>query len=109
MVEGKGAVEDTYNTEEKDAIEHDEVVNMSNGEMMVFENGKIHRAIACTETSLLEGKTTKYQPKDLENPKIPIVQYVSKIEFFEIVEDCLKDQELKKLVNEKNQILKIAS
>ncbi|WP_096022298.1 type IV secretory system conjugative DNA transfer family protein [Campylobacter lanienae] len=109
MVEGKGAVEDTYNTEEKEAIEHNEVVNMSNGEMMVFENGKVHRAIACTETSLLEGKTTTYKPKDLENPKIPIVQYVSKIEFFDIVENCLKDEELKKLVNEKNEILEIAS
>lgn len=51
--------------------------------MMVFENGKVHRAIACTETSILESKTTTYKPKDLENPKIPIVQYVSKIEFVE--------------------------
>lgn len=94
MVDGKGGVEDTYKTEEKDAIEHNEVVNMSNGEMMVFENGKFHRGISCTETSLTKGKVTIYKPKNMDDPKIPIVQYVSKAEFFEIVENCLKDDDL---------------
>lgn len=67
--------------EEKDAIEHNEVMNMNNGEMMIFENGKLHRAIAQAETSLLElGKKTTYEAKS--DKKIPLTQYVNKKEFF---------------------------
>lgn len=78
---GAGAVEDTYKVEEKDAIEHNEIVNMNNGEMIVFANGKLHRAIAQAESSLLSmGKKTTYQ--GMSDEKIPLTQYVNKKEFF---------------------------
>lgn len=81
VAKGEGSVEDSYQMEEKDAIEHNEVVNMNNGEMMVFANGKLHRAIAQAESSLLElGKKTTYE--GMSNVKIPLTQYVSKKVFF---------------------------
>lgn len=81
FVQGSGATEDTYKVEEKDAIEHNEVVNMNNGEMIIFANGKLHRAIARAESSLLAmGKKTTYQ--GMSDEKIPLTQYVSKREFF---------------------------
>lgn len=77
---GSGAVEDTYKVEEKDAIEHNEVVNMNNGEMIVFANGRMHRTIAQAESSLLtQGKKTTY--KMMSDDKIPLTQYVNKIKF----------------------------
>lgn len=54
MAKAEGSVEDSYKVEEKDAFLHNEVTNMNNGEMMVFANGKLHRAIAQAESSLLE-------------------------------------------------------
>lgn len=87
---GQGAVEDTYKVEEKDAIEHNEVVNMNNGEMMIFANGKLHRAIAQAESSLLSmGKKTTYQ--GMSDEKIPLTQYVSKREFFKRASDILSE------------------
>lgn len=81
VAKGEGSVEDSYQMEEKDAIEHNEVVNMNNGEMMVFANGKLHRAIAQAESSLLElGKKTTYE--GMSELKIPLTQYVSKKVFF---------------------------
>lgn len=81
FAKGQGAVEDTYKVEEKDAIEHNEVMNMNNGEMIIFANGKMHRAIAQAETSLLSlGKKTTYQ--GMSDLKIPLTQYVNKQEFF---------------------------
>lgn len=78
---GPGSVEDNYKVEEEDAIKHNEVVNMNNGEMVVFANGKLHRAIAQAESSLLSmGKKTTYQ--GMSNEKIPLTQYVSKKVFF---------------------------
>lgn len=78
---GAGATEDSYKVEEKDAIEHNEVVNMNNGEMIIFANGKLHRAIAQAESSLLSmGKKTTYQ--GMSDEKIPLTQYVNKKEFF---------------------------
>lgn len=85
---GQGSTEDTFKVEEKDAIEHNEVVNMNNGEMMVFANGKLHRAIAQTETTLMElGKKTTYQ--GMSDEKIPLTQYVSKKIFFRQVKEML--------------------
>lgn len=78
---GAGATEDSYKVEEKDAIEHNEVINMSNGEMIIFANGKLHRAIAQAESSLLSmGKKTIYQ--GMSDEKIPLTQYVNKKKFF---------------------------
>ena len=86
---GNGSVEDTFRVEEKDAIEHNEVVNMNNGEMMIFANGKLHRAIAQTETSLMTlGKKTTYQ--GMSSEKIPLVQYVSKRMFFKKTNEIVK-------------------
>lgn len=87
---GNGAVEDSYKVEEKDAIEHNEVVNMNNGEMIVFANGKMHRAIAQAESSLLsQGKKTTY--KMMSDEKIPLTQYVSKKEFFNKAYQIIKE------------------
>lgn len=83
---GQGAVEDNYRVEEKDAIEHNEIVNMNNGEMIIFANGKFHRAIAQAESSLLNlGKKTTYQ--GMSDKKIPLTQYISKKIFFEKVKE----------------------
>lgn len=77
----ESSVEDSYKVEEKDAFEHNEVTNMNNGEMMVFANGKLHRAIAQAESSLLElGKKTTYE--GMSDEKIPLTQYVNKKMFF---------------------------
>lgn len=85
---GEGSVEDSYQMEEKDAIEHNEVVNMNNGEMIIFANGKLHRAIAQAESSLLElGKKTTYE--GMSELKIPLTQYVSKRVFFKEAEKIL--------------------
>lgn len=79
---GNGNVEDAYKTEEKDAFEHNEVENMNNGEMMIFANGKLHRAIAQAESSLLTlGKKTSY--KMMSDDKIPLTQYVNKKAFIQ--------------------------
>ena len=79
---GNGNVEDAYKTEEKDAFEHNEVENMNNGEMMIFANGKLHRAIAQAESSLLTlGKKTSY--KMMSDDKIPLTQYVNKKVFIQ--------------------------
>lgn len=87
---GQGSVEDTYKVEEKDAIEHNEVVNMNNGEMMIFANGKLHRAIAQTETTLMSlGKKTTYQ--GMSDEKIPLTQYVNKRFFFREVGKMLNN------------------
>ncbi|OCS21938.1 hypothetical protein CFVI97532_06990 [Campylobacter fetus subsp. venerealis cfvi97/532] len=87
---GSGAVEDNYKVEEKDAIEHNEVVNMNNGEMIVFANGKMHRAIAQAESSLLsQGKKTTY--KMMSDDKIPLTQYVSKRDFLSKAYQIIKD------------------
>lgn len=96
-VKGQGSVEDNYKFEEKDAIEHNEVVNMNDGEMMVFANGKVHRATANTETTLAEfNKKIAYEFKTKE--KIPITQYVSKKLFFKEVEKILND-EIREIIN----------
>lgn len=86
---GSGSSEDTFRVEEKDALEHNEVVNMNNGEMIVFANGKMHRAIAQAESSLLEmGKKTTYEA--MSDAKIPLTQYVSRKEFFRLVNETRK-------------------
>ncbi|CAD7289504.1 hypothetical protein LMG7974_01581 [Campylobacter majalis] len=87
---GSGAVEDNYKVEEKDAIEHNEVVNMNNGEMIVFANGKMHKAIAQAESSLLsKGKKTTY--KMMSDDKIPLTQYVSKRNFLNQAYKIIKE------------------
>lgn len=86
---GQGSVEDNYKVEEEDAIKHNEVVNMNNGEMIVFANGKLHRAIAQAESSLLSmGKKTTYQGMSRE--KIPLTQYINKKVFFKKVHTILE-------------------
>ena len=92
FVKGQGAVEDSYKVEEKDAIEHNEVVNISEGEMFIFANGKLHRAIAQAESSLLSmGKKTIYEK--MSDAKIPLTQYVSKKEFFRKVKNVVEGLE----------------
>lgn len=86
---GQGSTEDSYQIEEKDAITHDEVTNMSNGEMCIFANGRLHRTVAKAETTLLtEGRTITY------DGKIPLTEYVNKKEFFSCVEEVLKNKRL---------------
>ena len=93
---GEGSTEDSYQYEEKDAIEHNEVMNMSNGEMMVFANGKMYRSVACSETTLRTmGKKIIYQGKTAQ--KIPLTQCLSKKQFFSEVNNIL-DDELKQIV-----------
>ncbi|EJP4247001.1 TPA: TraM recognition domain-containing protein [Campylobacter jejuni] len=91
----EGSVEDSYKVEEKDAFEHNEVTNMNNGEMMVFANGKLHRAIAQAESSLLElGKKTTYE--GMSDEKIPLTQYVNKKMFFREVGKVLNSEKSEK-------------
>ncbi|EDP2897546.1 type IV secretory system conjugative DNA transfer family protein [Campylobacter jejuni] len=80
-----GNSEDSYQFEEKDAIEHDEVVNINNGELIMFANGKMHRGVARAESSLLShGKKTTY------DHRIPITEYVPKNLFFTEIVSILK-------------------
>lgn len=54
----------------------------------IIANGKLHRAIAQAESSLLSmGKKTTYQ--GMSDEKIPLTQYVSKREFFKRVKNIL--------------------
>lgn len=81
-VKGQVSVEDRYKVEKEAAIKHDEVVGMNNGEMMIFNDGKMYRAAAATETSLaLFGKKISFELKLMDSP-IPLTQYISKREFF---------------------------
>lgn len=89
MTKGQGSTEDSYQIEEKEAIIHDEVVNMNNGEMCIFANGKLHRTVAKAETTLLtEGKKITY------DGKIPLTEYVPKKEFFTRIEELMKNKKL---------------
>lgn len=55
---------------------------MNNGEMMVFNDGKMYRAAAATEESLaLYGKKIFFELKLMDSP-IPLTQYISKRDFF---------------------------
>ena len=70
--------------------EYTKVINMNNGEMIVFANGKMHRAIAQAESSLLsQGKKTTY--KMMSDDKIPLTQYVSKKDFFNKAYQIIKN------------------
>ncbi|QKF93209.1 type IV secretory system conjugative DNA transfer family protein [Campylobacter sp. CCUG 57310] len=78
---GKLSNEDRYRIEKEPAIRHDEVVSMNNGEMIVFNDGKMYRATATTESDLAKyGKKVSFEIKKMQTP-IPITQYISKKEF----------------------------
>ena len=65
---------------------------MNNGEMMIFENGKMHRAIAQAETTLLTmGKKITYE--GMSEEKIPITQYATKRIFFDSVDKVVRSIE----------------
>lgn len=90
FAKGEGSSEINYKMEERDAFKHSEVQNMNNGEMMIFENGKMHRAIAQAETTLLTmGKKITYE--GMSDEKIPITQYVTKRIFFDSVEKVVRN------------------
>lgn len=96
---GQGSAEANFKTEEKDAIMHNEVVNMNNGEMIVFANGKMHKAVARAESSLLnEGKKTTYMAKSSD--KIPLTQYISKQDFFTEVAKYMNNPIMKDIFKE---------
>lgn len=96
---GQGSAEANFKTEEKDAIMHNEVVNMNNGEMIVFANGKMHKAVARAESSLLnEGKKTTYMAKS--SNKIPLTQYISKQYFFTEVAKYMNNPIMKDIFKE---------
>lgn len=96
---GQGSAEANFKTEEKDAIMHNEVVNMNNGEMIVFANGKMHKAVARAESSLLnEGKKTTYMAKSSD--KIPLTQYISKQYFFTEVAKYMNNPIMKDIFKE---------
>lgn len=86
-VKGQMSVEQQYNLKEEEALLHSEVVGMNNGEMMMFIDGKMQRAIAQAETSLLtKGRKTTYEGNDMSKP-LPLTQYMPKKEFFAIMEE----------------------
>ncbi|EAK2198250.1 TraM recognition domain-containing protein [Campylobacter jejuni] len=90
FAKGEGSIEDSYDFEEKPAFEHNEVANMNNGEMMVFANGKLHRAIAQAESSLLTlGKKVTYE--GMSDKKIPLTQYINKRQFIKEANRILKE------------------
>ncbi len=80
-VKGQIGAEDHYRVEKEDAIKHEEVIGMNNGEMMVFNDGKMYRATATTESSLAKyGKKISFELKLMNSP-IPITQYIPKKQF----------------------------
>lgn len=106
FAKGEGSSEVSYKAEERDAFKHNEVANMNNGEMMVFANGKLHRAIAQAETTLLKkGKKITYE--GLTNIPIPLTQYRQKKVFlqeaYQIVQkiERLREKEFLHPVEEK--------
>lgn len=106
FAKGEGSSEVSYKAEERDAFKHNEVANMNNGEMMVFANGKLHRAIAQAETTLLKkGKKITYE--GLTNIPISLTQYRQKKVFlqeaYQIVQkiERLREKEFLHPVEEK--------
>ncbi|HDX6248330.1 TPA: TraM recognition domain-containing protein [Campylobacter fetus subsp. venerealis] len=80
-VKGQIGTEDRYKVEKEPAIKHEQVVGMNNGEMLVFNDGKMYRATATTESSLARyGKKISFELKKMEEP-IPITEYIPKKQF----------------------------
>lgn len=78
---GQLGVEERYKVEKEQAIKHEEVIGMNEGEMMIFNDGKMYKATATTENDLLKsGKKIGYELKQMENP-IPITEYIPKKDF----------------------------
>ncbi|OCR87760.1 hypothetical protein CFT12S00416_08010 [Campylobacter fetus subsp. testudinum] len=97
-IKGQMGAEDRYRVEKEAAIKHEEVIGMNNGEMMVFNDGKVYRAVAATESSLTKyGKKITFEGKRMDNP-IPITEYVPKAAFlketYEIYKKLNKDKEI---------------
>lgn len=76
-VKGNLGAEDRYKVEKESAFTHEEVIKMNNGEMFVFNDGKMYKAISTTETSLNKGLTVSYEAKDLTKP-LPITEFIPK-------------------------------
>lgn len=79
-IKGSISVEDRYKVEKEQAIKHKEVIAMNNGEMIVFNDGKMYRAVSITETSLAFGAKITFEAKDMNAP-IPITEYIPKGQF----------------------------
>lgn len=80
-VKGQIGTEDRYKVEKEPAIKHEQVIGMNNGEMLVFNDGKMYRATATTESSLARyGKKISFELKKMEEP-IPITEYIPKKQF----------------------------
>lgn len=116
-VKGQIGTEDRYKVEKEPAIKHEQVVGMNNGEMLVFNDGKMYRATATTESSLARyGKKISCELKKMEEP-IPITEYIPKKQFIadtyklykklqmdkkggvmiEIKKNCNKEKSMKRL------------
>ncbi len=80
-IKGGIGAEAHYKVEKEQAIKHEEVIAMNEGEMMVFNDGKMYKSIAITEKSLKEyGKKVIYEGKNM-NKKLPLTQYIHKDKF----------------------------
>jgi intracellular multiplication protein IcmO len=80
-IKGGIGAEAHYKVEKEQAIKHEEVIAMNEGEMMVFNDGKMYKSIAITEKSLIDyGKKVIYEGKNM-NKKLPLTQYVQKERF----------------------------
>ncbi|MBR8466506.1 TraM recognition domain-containing protein [Campylobacter sp. faydin G-140] len=79
-IKGSIGAEDRYKVEKEQAIKHKEVIAMNNGEMIVFNDGKVYRASSVTENSLKFGKKITYEAKEMSKP-IPITEHIPKKEF----------------------------
>ena len=80
-----------FKVEKEAAVKTTEVQAMNNGEFIVFNDGKMYRGISATETYLKkEGKTITYEGKDMQS-KIPITQFIPKMQFLKEVNEIYKN------------------
>jgi len=98
-IKGGVGAEAHFKVEKEQAIKHEEIISMNNGEMMVFSDGKMYKSISITERYLKEkGKKITYEGKNMFK-KIPLTQFVPKKKF-------LKD--MTQIFNELKKIKEVA-
>ncbi len=100
---GHIGAEQSFSPKELPAFEHNDIVAMNNGEMLVLADGVLYKAIAQAENSLQEaGKKITYEGKDIQKP-LPITRYMPKKHFFALMAEYKRFKQLQSQ-NEKENV-----
>lgn len=90
---GQMGAEQSFSPKEVPAFEHNDIVAMNNGEMLVLADGVLYKAIAQAENSLQQsGKKITYEGKDIQKP-LPITRFMPKKQFFALMSEYKKFRE----------------